>query len=120
MTNPEITQPISLFDGDRSTLSPKDLAAIERAEALINKPIPPEPKTPIEAKARDMWYTGPKMPDKGKLDGSCNRSVCQMPLAGQEQWVMSGGLHYCAPCAKMFNDNNAQHREPPRATLVCR
>lgn len=47
-------------------------------------------------------------PDKGHRDGSCNRTACQRPLAGQVQFWMvdygkaGGRLYYCAECEREF------------------
>lgn len=63
---------------------------------------------PIKANAAGVGYSGPAMPDKGKQDGSCNRTACQMPLAGERQYFMrdhsttGGRLHYCGKCADDF------------------
>lgn len=89
--------------------------ARERAEAQTD---------PVKAHAYGVGYTGPTMPDKGKLDGSCNRSACQMPLKGKPQFwmkdymVASGRLHYCAECAAKFDEADRQFGEPRRCTPV--
>jgi hypothetical protein len=64
------------------------------------------------------------MSDKGLKGGSCNRTACQMPLDGQEQWVMlehlTGGkpLYYCAECAHKFHEADRHFGDPLRCTLV--
>ena len=78
-------------------------------------------KDPVKANAAGVGYSGPAMPDKGLQDGSCNRTACQMPLAGQRQFFMrdhmtGGRLHYCAACAEKFDEADAQFREPRRCT----
>lgn len=67
--------------------------------------------SPLTARAAGLAYNGPNMPDKGQANGSCNRSACQMPLAGEpvHQFMegnFTGGprLHYCATCAADFDD----------------
>ncbi|WCS27978.1 hypothetical protein LOK46_14475 [Methylobacterium sp. NMS14P] len=51
----------------------------------------------------------PLKPEKGRKDGSCNRTACQAPLKGKRQWTMvdhsvvDGRLYYCARCAWDFN-----------------
>ena len=63
---------------------------------------------PVTANAAGVAYSGPAKPDKGKQDGSCNRTACQMPLAGGRQYFMrdpmttGGRLHYCGKCADDF------------------
>ncbi|AXQ68798.1 hypothetical protein HOU00_gp327 [Caulobacter phage CcrPW] len=47
------------------------------------------------------------MPDKGKRDGSCNVTACQMPLIGKPQFIMrepwcAGELYYCKRCNDGF------------------
>lgn len=52
----------------------------------------------------------PLKADKGKADGSCNRTACQSPLAEEfEHQFMDGNftggprLHYCEKCAADFD-----------------
>jgi len=52
----------------------------------------------------------PLKADKGKVDGSCNRTACQAPLAEElEHQFMDGNfaggprLHYCEKCAADFD-----------------
>ncbi len=59
------------------------------------------------------------LPKKGKKDGLCNRSACQAPLAGKEQWFMkdhmtAGRLYYCGACARDFNSSDRRYGEEPR------
>lgn len=68
-------------------------------------------ESPLDARAVGMGYIGPLMEDKGKANGSCNRTACQMPLAEEpvHQFMdgsFTGGvrLHYCAKCAADFDD----------------
>jgi hypothetical protein len=78
----------------------------------------------VDAHARGVGYRGPPMLDKGQKDGSCNRTACQLPLAGREQWAMrdfmvrDGKLYYCADCAMKFHEADRQFGEPLRCTLV--
>jgi hypothetical protein len=79
-------------------------------------------ETPADARARGVGYAGPKMPDKGQKDGSCNRGACQLPLAGRQQWTMKdhvtgGKLYYCADCAHKFNESDREFGEPLRCTM---
>ena len=77
---------------------------------------------PIKANAAGVAYTGPAMPDKGRQDGSCNRTACQMPLKGKTQFFMrdylveGGRLHYCADCARLFDESDRQFGDPRRCT----
>lgn len=50
------------------------------------------------------------MHDKGKANGSCNRTACQAPLDHEPthqfmEGIFTGGprLHYCAACAADFD-----------------
>lgn len=61
-------------------------------------------------------------PDKGKANGSCNRTACQAPLAHEpvHQFMdgnFTGGprLHYCARCATDFDDWD--HRSGDRVRI---
>lgn len=68
-------------------------------------------------------HQGPNKPDKGKLNGSCNRTACQAPLADDEQWWMNnptvenGRYYYCGVCAYEFNKWDDQIRTPRRCTI---
>ena len=65
------------------------------------------------------------MPDKGKKDGSCNRTACQRPLRGKRQYYMrdymvqDGRLYYCEPCEREFTrwDRIDRPGEELRCTL---
>lgn len=64
-------------------------------------------KSPEAARAADTSYNGDLMPDKGKRDGSCNVTACQMPLLGKPQFIMrhpwcAGELYYCKRCNDGF------------------
>jgi hypothetical protein len=80
--------------------------------------------SPEQASAAGIGYCGPEMPDKGLKDGSCNRTACQMPLAGKPQFWMknyvveNGRLYYCAKCARDFAywDRIDRPGEPLRCT----
>lgn len=70
-------------------------------------------RSPVEANAVNMQYNGPRMPDKGRMDGSCNRQACQMPLKDEpvrcsmrdhETFVEGKRLYYCMKCADIFDD----------------
>lgn len=63
--------------------------------------------SPLTAHAAETSYRGPNMPDKGKRDGSCNVTACQMPLLGKPQFIMrepwcAGELYYCKRCNDGF------------------
>ena len=79
--------------------------------------------TPLEARAAGKAYYGPIMPDKGKKNGSCNRTACQVPLTGQPQFWMqdytitNGRLYYCARCEIEFSKWDRIDR--PGAPLRC-
>ncbi len=81
-------------------------------------------ESPQEAHDRGVGYAGPNMEDKGQKDGSCNRTACQLPLAGKPQWMMleslSGGqkLYYCGECARKFYEADRDFGRPFRCTLV--
>jgi hypothetical protein len=76
--------------------------------------------SPVIANAAGLGYTGPLMPDKGKRDGSCNVTACQMPLAGFIQYVMpgNGNAHYCATCERRMSEWDDQIKTPRRCVLV--
>jgi len=62
-------------------------------------------------------------PDKGRLDGSCNRTACQTPLAGREQWRMKPEYnpeqpHYCGTCARDFHNWDRRIGAPLRCEQV--
>jgi hypothetical protein len=79
--------------------------------------------TPKEAREAGKAYSGPLMDDKGKLDGSCNRTACQYPLKGEpRQWYMEDITknHYCDQCARMFNRDDRDMRQPQRCMPVDR
>lgn len=66
--------------------------------------------TPDEARTHGKSYQGPIMDDKGLRDGSCNRTACQVPLAGQPRWSMpnytaGGRLYYCQRCVDLFHES---------------
>ena len=79
-------------------------------------------ETPLESFARNVLYRGPAMPDKGLRNGSCNRSACQLPLAGQPQWTIpsygeegtDGKFYYCRVCADLFKKVDDECRRPFR------
>lgn len=80
--------------------------------------------SPVEANRLGLAYTGPEMPDKGQKNGSCNRTACQMPLAGQPQFWMvnhmvhNGRYYYCGKCERAFSkwDHIDRPGEPLRCT----
>lgn len=43
-------------------------------------------------------------PDKGELDGSCNRTACQKP--GAKWFNHSTRKYYCGDCADLINKAN--------------
>lgn len=67
---------------------------------------------PVAANEAGLGYNGPNMADKGVKDGSCNRTACQLPLAGKPQFWMqdltthNGRLYYCAHCARLFDESD--------------
>lgn len=78
--------------------------------------------TPHEARMNGRSYQGPEMADKGQRDGSCNRTACQVPLAGQPRWSMDdhrgGRLYYCQRCVDLFHESDRQFRQPLRCTII--
>jgi hypothetical protein len=44
----------------------------------------------------------PNKPDKGKMNGSCNRTACQRP--GANWFNTSTRVYYCEPCARGITD----------------
>lgn len=64
--------------------------------------------SPLTAHEAGVGYRGPTMSDKGKRDGSCNVTACQMPLLGKAQFIMipefdgGEGLVYCRRCNDGF------------------
>ena len=66
--------------------------------------------SPLTAHAAGVGYQGPNMPDKGKKNGSCNVTACQMPLAGRPQFYMKemgttrGRLYYCSSCERKMTE----------------
>jgi hypothetical protein len=69
------------------------------------------------------WGRSSIAPGKGKRDGNCNRTACQAPLKGREQWYMrdygtdNGRLYYCGRCAVDFNASDRRYNEPQRCTF---
>lgn len=62
--------------------------------------------------------------DKGKENGSCNRSACQAPLKDEPvHQFMSGNftggprLYYCAKCAITFDGIDEDNRRRGASTL---
>ena len=79
----------------------RDAEAKAAAKAAASK------LSPEAARAAETGYTGDLMPDKGKRDGSCNVTACQMPLLGKPQFIMRhpwcvGELYYCKRCNDGF------------------
>ncbi len=76
--------------------------------------------SPERAAKVGRGYAGPEMPDKGKKNGSCNRTACQMPLAGKPQFwmkdhmVKDGRLYYCRACERMFTRADREYRDELR------
>ena len=96
---------------------------VERMVGGHNRYLHRDGESPVDAHERGVGYSGPLMPDKGLKDGSCNRTACQLPLRGQEQWTMKdhmtgGKLYYCADCAMKFHEADRQFGEPLRCSLV--
>lgn len=118
------TNPFGLPAEVRVQMNPieREAWATYEARALSYEQKKQDAKTsPIAANRVGMGYTGPEMPDKGKKDGSCNRTACQMPLKGEPQfWMkdhMTGGRqYYCRNCRRLFDEADHQFREPLRCT----
>jgi hypothetical protein len=82
-----------------------------------------------QAEGRRGWMSHPagepNREDKGKRDGSCNRTACQDNLAGFERWSMRNfsydegvnRLFYCRTCAYDFNQSDKQFGEPLRCSI---
>lgn len=75
---------------------------------------------------RDGLFSGYEIkPGKGKRDGNCNRTACQVPLEGHQQWTMRDHetnvegkrLYYCGECASMFNAFDLSQGYEPRCRL---
>ena len=99
--------------------------AVNRATALR---LAEEGKSRFAAIAdanRKDWGRTTLNADKGKKDGSCNRTACQAPLAGRRQYYMrdhmttDGRLYYCEPCAIDFThwDRIDSPNQPYRCTF---
>lgn len=63
-------------------------------------------------------------PDKGKKDGSCNRTACQRPLAMESEhqfmeapFTAGERLYYCAYCAITFDRVDADNRRSGASVL---
>jgi hypothetical protein len=101
-----------------SNLSGQPFRRSKPAKATPALSYPGRPTTP----AYD-WGRADLTPGKGKKDGNCNRTACQAPLKGGEQWYMrdygttNGRLYYCGRCARQFNDSDRQFKEPQRCTF---
>lgn len=61
--------------------------------------------------------------DKGRANGSCNRTACQAPLAHEPthqfmdgNFTGRGKLYYCAKCSRDFDhwDRIDSPNQPPR------
>ena len=75
------------------------------------------PKSVIQIEGR----TSTNKPDKGKINGSCNRTACQRPLAHEpvHQFMdgnFTGGprLYYCSDCAHEFDKWDHRSGDPIR------
>lgn len=42
-------------------------------------------------------------PGKGKFDGNCNRTACQVSIQGRNYWNSSTRAYYCRGCAGDIN-----------------
>jgi hypothetical protein len=77
-------------------------------------------ESPVIAAANGLSYGGQTMADKGKKNGSCNRSACQLPLAGKPQFWMDnyqgGRNYYCGKCEALFSEHDRAMRKPLRCT----
>jgi hypothetical protein len=40
---------------------------------------------------------------KGKFDGNCNRTACQVPILGKNWFNTSTLAYYCTACARLLN-----------------
>ncbi len=47
-------------------------------------------------------------PGKGLFDGSCNRTDCQIPIAGGNWFNTSTRAYYCGGCAAMINRESSR------------
>lgn len=45
------------------------------------------------------------MSEKGKFDGNCNRTACQVPIAGENWFNTSTRAYYCTACARSINQS---------------
>lgn len=86
-------------------------------------PASPATRTTASAEGTYDWGRSDTTPAKGKRDGNCNRTACQAPLKGREQWYMrdygttNGRLYYCGRCARDFNASDRKFNEPQRCTF---
>lgn len=69
-------------------------------------------------------WSGPNHPDKGKMDGRCNRTACQVPLFGHpfryfmlDPTRVGGRNYYCATCADQFDRWDRQSGSARR--IIC-
>lgn len=105
---------LALTAAQRKELHPRQREAwdhMERSYLLDQEKKRRAAESPVEARRWGLGYSGPILPDKGKANGSCNRTACQYPLADEpvHQFMdgnFTGGprLHYCAKCAADFDD----------------
>ncbi|AXQ69884.1 hypothetical protein HOU03_gp384 [Caulobacter phage CcrSC] len=110
----------------RAKLDPLELANVVAAERKMKAyederaaGLEAAKRSPLDAYRAGKGYTGDNMPDKGQRDGSCNRTACQLPLAGNRQFYMKdhftgGRLYYCPACERKFTEADRQFREPQR------
>lgn len=54
----------------------------------------------------------PNKPDKGQFDGSCNRTACQVSIAGLNWFNTSTRRYYCGRCADLIDEWNVRRGEP--------
>ena len=47
-----------------------------------------------------------ELPGKGMYDGNCNRTACQVSIAGDNWFNTSTRAYYCRRCAHLFNTDS--------------
>jgi len=117
---PKLQSPKAAYQQAMAGMLPHQQAAFDHI--LAQTEARAKAVTPEECKAAGVMFNG-LMPDKGEKNGSCNRTACQMPLAGKPQFWMKnhstgGRLYYCGPCEVEFSkwDRIDRPGEPMRCT----
>ena len=111
--------PKGLKDISKGIAGPRNLPFFTLESKYAHRP----GETPSDAAARGVGYNGPLLDEKGKRDGACNRTACQLPLAGLPRWSMQdyskgGRLYYCQKCVDLFHEHDRSIGQTLRCTII--